>query len=202
MAEQSRHGAAAPVGGREEALALVEEEVGLAHEFEVPRELGMALRVNGLVRGGDEGMARLEEAAGVLMRSQAPLERARALTDLGSALRRRGRRADAREPLREGLAIALRSGAAAVAQRAHSELIASGARPRRLALSGPDALTASERRVAELAARGLTNRQIAESLFITEKTVEGHLSHAYRKLDIGSRTQLSDAFATTGGSGS
>ena len=190
------------VGEREEALALVEEEVGLAHEFEVPRELGMALRVNGLVRGGDEGMARLEEAAGVLMGSQAPLERARALTDLGSALRRRGRRADAREPLREGLAIALRSGAAAVAQRAHSELIASGARPRRLALSGPDALTASERRVAELAARGLTNRQIAESLFITEKTVEGHLSHAYRKLDIGSRTQLSDAFATTGGSGS
>jgi DNA-binding CsgD family transcriptional regulator len=181
------------LGDNEEALAQSEEQARLARVFEVPRELGMALRVSGLVRSGDEGLELLHEAAAVLDASPAGLERARALTDLGAALRRRGNRSDAREPLRRALDLAQRSGAAALAERAHTELLATGARPRRLALAGLAALTASERRVAEMAAQGLTNRQIAETLFVTEKTVEGHLRQAYRKLEIESRTQLPKA---------
>jgi DNA-binding CsgD family transcriptional regulator len=70
------------------------------------------------------------------------------------------------------------------------EEAAAGARPRRAALTGPDALTASERRVASLAAEGLSNRQIAEHLFITQATVETHLRHAFRKLGVTSRAGL------------
>ncbi len=85
---------------------------------------------------------------------------------------------------------AQRCGATALSRRAHDELVAAGARPRRLVVSGVEALTASERRVADLAADGLTNREIAQALFVTEKTVEGHLSHVYMKLDVKSRSQL------------
>ena len=76
-------------------------------------------------------------------------------------------------------------------QRAADELGASGARRARLLLSGVESLTPSERRVADIAARGLTTRQIAESLFVTPKTVEFHLRHIYQKLDIRSRGELS-----------
>ncbi len=175
---------------RDEARSLAQRDVELAEAFEVPRELGIALRAAGLAQGGSEGIELLRQAVTVLERTPARLEQARALTDLGAALRRAGRRADAREPLRRGLDLARRCGATALAERAHGELLSAGARPRRLVLSGIDALTASERRVADLAAEGLTNREIAQALFVTEKTVEGHLAHAYQKLDIGSRSQL------------
>ena len=125
--------------------------------------------------------------------SPSPLEHARALTDLGAALRRGSRRSDARPPLRRALELAHRCGATALAERAHAELLATGARPRRAVLSGLEALTASERRVAEMAAEGLTNREIAQALFVTEKTIEWHLGQAYRKLEIGSRTELAGA---------
>jgi DNA-binding CsgD family transcriptional regulator len=177
-------------GQGDEAWALVQEEIALAQEFEVPRELGMALRAAGLIEGGAGGIELLREAVAVLERSPAELEHARALTDLGASLRRDGQRSDAREPLRAGLDLAGRCGATALAERAHDELVASGARPRRLVLTGVDALTASERRVAEMASEGLTNREIAQALFVTEKTVEGHLGHAYRKLSISSRSEL------------
>lgn len=68
--------------------------------------------------------------------------------------------------------------------------MAAGARPRRTALSGPDALTSAERRVANLAAAGLSNRQIAQHLFITQATVETHLRHAFGKLGVTSRAGL------------
>jgi DNA-binding CsgD family transcriptional regulator len=83
-------------------------------------------------------------------------------------------------------------GATALAERAREELRASGARPRRLALTGLDALTGAERRVADLAAQGLTNRQIARALVVSLPTVETHLRHVFRKLDISSRTQLAE----------
>jgi DNA-binding CsgD family transcriptional regulator len=177
-------------GRTQEARTLVEEEIALAREFEVARELGMALRAAGLIEGGERGIVLLREAVGVLADSPAELEHARALTDLGATLRRDGQRSAAREPLRSGVDLAQRCGATALADRAHSELVASGARPRRLTLRGVDSLTASERRVAEMASEGLTNREIAQALFVTEKTVEGHLGHAYRKLDISSRSEL------------
>jgi DNA-binding NarL/FixJ family response regulator len=159
----------------------------------VPRELGIALRAAGLAEGGDRGIERLSESVQVLEVSPAVLEHARALADLGASLRRRGQRSHAREPLRRALDLAHRCGATALADRAHAELVATGARPRRAVFTGLDALTASERRVAEMAAEGLTNRQIAQALFVTEKTVESHLGQTYRKLEIGSRSELPHA---------
>jgi DNA-binding CsgD family transcriptional regulator len=180
-------------GQREEAIEVAREAIRLARLFEVPRELGMALRAAGLAESGEAGIELLQEAVTVLEPSQARLEHARALTDLGAALRRASQRAAAREHLRAGLDLAQRCDATVLAERAHSELVATGARPRRLVLSGVASLTASERRVAEMASEGMTNREIAQALFVTEKTVEGHLGHAYAKLDISSRAELPQA---------
>jgi DNA-binding NarL/FixJ family response regulator len=120
------------------------------------------------------------------------LEHARALVELGAALRRANHRAEAREPLREGLDLAIRLGATAVRQQAVDELAATGARPRSVRRTGVDALSPSERRVARLAAEGQTNRDIAQALFVTTKTVEVHLSACYRKLGITSRVGLAE----------
>jgi DNA-binding CsgD family transcriptional regulator len=142
---------------------------------------------------GRQGLELLSAAVDALAASPLGLEHAWALHDLGGALRRAGRRADAREPLRQALEIADRKEALLLARRARDELAATGARPRRTALSGPASLTPSERRVAELAAAGLSNREIAENLWVTRKTVELHLGHAYGKLGIRARTQLAAA---------
>ena len=123
-------------------------------------------------------------------RRRARLERARALADLGALLRRRNRRTEARALLREALDTAHRSGAGPLAEYAGTELRATGARPRRVVLTGLDSLTASERRVAELASQGLTNREIAQTLFVTARTVEGHLTSVFRKLRLDSRDEL------------
>ena len=123
----------------------------------------------------------------------APLERARAHAAFGAALRRAGRLVEARDPLRRAIDIAHRCGAAELEDEALAELRAAGGRPRRRATTGAGALTPSERRVAELAAAGSLNREIAESLWVTTSTVEFHLRHAYRKLGIVSRTQLGEA---------
>ena len=105
-------------------------------------------------------------------------------------LRRAGQRVDSREPLRRALDIAHRCGATALERQAHDELLASGARPRSAAISGVEALTPSERRVAELVAGGHTNREIAETLFLTKNTVAWHLRGIYRKLEVDSRTAI------------
>src|SRR5262249_1790121 len=88
-----------------------------------------------------------------------------------------------------------RSDAGLLAEYAEAELRATGARPRRVQLTGVDSLTASERRVAELASEGLTNREIAQMLFVTARTVEGHLTHVFRKLRVDSRDDLGTALA-------
>jgi DNA-binding CsgD family transcriptional regulator len=118
------------------------------------------------------------------------LDLARALVDLGAALRRAGRRVDSRAPLGESMDLAQACGARALAEHARTELLATGARPRRLALTGAASLTPGERRVCHLAASGRTNREIAQDLFVTTSTVETHLRHAYRKLDVRSRGEL------------
>ncbi|HTF50419.1 MAG TPA: AAA family ATPase [Pseudonocardia sp.] len=172
-----------------EARQLADEELDLARRLGVPRALGIALRAAGLVRGGPAGVALLEEAATVLARSSARLEQARALADYGAALRRANRRTESREPLRRALDLAVQCGAAPLADRARQDLVAAGVRPRRAA-SGVDALTPSELRVVRMAADGMGNRAIAQALFVTIKTVEVHLSSAYRKLDVASRAAL------------
>jgi DNA-binding CsgD family transcriptional regulator/tetratricopeptide (TPR) repeat protein len=181
------------LGDRQEARRLAAEEVELAREWGAPRALGKALRSAGLVEGGAAGLALLRDAVEVLEDSPALLERAHALTELGAAMRRANRRAEAREPLRRGLELAHGCGAKPLAERAHTELIATGARPRRLVLSGVESLTPAERRVAGMAAEGMTNREIAQALFVTPRTVEVHLSSTYRKLAISSRSQLPQA---------
>jgi DNA-binding CsgD family transcriptional regulator len=181
------------LGDREEARRLASEEVELARTWSAPRALGAALRAAGLAEGGKEGIALLEQAIEVLMDSPAKLEHAKARTELGAALRRAGRRSHAREHLRRGLELATICGATPLATRAETEVLATGARPRRIALSGVESLTPSERRVAEMAAEGPTNREIAQALFVTPKTVEVHLSSVYRKLGISSRSQLPEA---------
>ena len=131
----------------------------------------------------------------MLERTPARLELARTVVDLGAALRRANQRVAAREALQRGMDLAHRCGADALVDRAHGELAATGARPRTFARTGADALTPSERRVAQLAADGLTNRDIAQALFVTTKTVETHLGSTYRKLTITNRAGITAALA-------
>jgi DNA-binding CsgD family transcriptional regulator len=184
--------ASVALGEHAQARNLAEEELELARRFGAPRAAGVAQRAAGVVAGGERGVALLRSALESLERAGAHVERARALTDLGALLRRRNSRREARELLREALDVAHRSGARPLAARAETELRATGARPRRVVLSGLESLTASELRIAEFAAQGLTNREIAQTLFVTPRTVEGHLTSIFRKLRLDSRSQLSE----------
>jgi DNA-binding CsgD family transcriptional regulator len=178
------------LGDRDAAGRLAAEELALAQAFGAPRALGVAKRAAGLVAGGERGEVLLREAIDAFDRADARLERARALADLGAMLRRRNRRTEARVLLREALDAAHRVGAARLAAQAETELRATGARPRRIVLTGLDSLTASELRIAELAGQGLTNREIAQTIFVTARTVEGHLTSIFRKLQVTSRNEL------------
>jgi DNA-binding CsgD family transcriptional regulator len=182
--------AQASSGEHDAAQALAQEELAAAVDWGTPGTIGGAKRLLGLLAPGDEQIPLLREAAALLSESPARLEHARALVDLGAALRRANQRAEAREPLKRGLDIADRCGASVLSRRAREELAATGARPRRARLTGLEALTASERRVAEMAARGLGNTDIAQALFVTRKTVEKHLGNAYMKLGVKSRGEL------------
>jgi DNA-binding CsgD family transcriptional regulator len=192
--------ALAAMGDVSEARRLVEEELAIAEVGGAPGPIGHALRVLGGLSAGTDALETLELAVEHLEESQAALERARALVDYGAALRRSGRRQAAREPLRRGLDLAERCGAKALATRALAEVRLTGARPRRSALEGPEALTEREHEVAALAARGLSNREIADSLVVTVKTVEWHLRHAFRKLGIDSRAKLGGHLKVVGDS--
>ena len=141
-------------------------------------------------RGGSSCCARRVAS---LEASQGALELARTRIDLGAALVRAGQREEARELLRAGQEGAAGCGATPLVERAHRELLATGARPRRTAAAGRDGLTPSELRVTEMAAAGQTNREIAQALFVTEKTVETHLGRAFMKLGVRSRKQLAQA---------
>jgi DNA-binding CsgD family transcriptional regulator len=185
--------AMARLGDHDGARTAAEEELTFARKWDTPRATGVALRALGVLQGGDPGIDILTEAVAQLARSPARLEHAHALVDLGAALRRAGRQAEARQRLGEGMDGAHRCGALALAERARRELGLVGARPRRLALTGVDSLTPGEYRVCELAAEGMTNKEIAQALFVTLRTVEGHLSNAYAKLGIASRAALKTA---------
>jgi DNA-binding CsgD family transcriptional regulator len=189
----------AELGRHAEARALADDEVRRAGSFGAPRAIGIALRAQALV-GPPAGRANgLTAALEVLAASPARLEHARVLVDLGATLRAAGQRTAAREPLLEGLALAARCDARALERRAKAELAAIGVRPRTTDRTGAESLTPSERRVAELAAAGGTNREIAQTLFVTEKTVETHLGRSFRKLDISSRRQLPDVLTSAAG---
>jgi DNA-binding CsgD family transcriptional regulator len=183
------------LGRAAEARTLIEEELDFARAWGAPVGIAVSLRTLGLVTGAAGGLAMLEEAVDMLERTTARLEHARALVEYGGALRRSKQRIEARERLREGVEIAHRLGALALVAQANDELAATGARPRKVVQTGFETLTASERRVAQLAANDMSNKDIAQALFVTVKTVEVHLSSVYRKLEISSRRQLASTLA-------
>ena len=177
---------------RELALA----ELGLVREWGTPKAIAYTTRALGLAAVGADGIEAVSEAVQLLEDTPWRYDRARARLDLGSALRRAGRRRDGRQALALAMDEAHACGAEALGEQAAEELRASGARPRRRAVTGLDALTPSERRVAALASAGRTNREIAQELFVTMATVETHLSRVYRKLDLGGRAGLAEALAS------
>jgi DNA-binding NarL/FixJ family response regulator len=187
--------ALAAQGDRERARPLAEAALAHARHFGAPTLVSRALRASAMTVDGAERLAALEEAVAVLDGSPARLVRAEALADLGAALRRARRDVDARPPLREALELARRCGAVGLAKVAFDELAATGERVRRYTPIGVESLTPSQRRVAELAASGMTNRQIAQTLFLTVKTIESHLAAAYDSLGIRSRQQLAAALS-------
>lgn len=180
------------------ARELAEEELARARLFGAARPIGVALSVLGSVLTGAEGIDLLGEAVSVLEEAEDRLEHARALFRLGAALRRAGHRADACGPLGRAMDLAHRCRASALTGRAHDELVLAGARPRRMALTGVNALTSSERRIAGMAAEGMSNKDIAQVLFITLRTVEMHLTSSYRKLGISSRRSLLQVLSEDG----
>ncbi len=181
------------VGRREEALALAAEDLEQTARYCSPRATAVAQATAAAVEGGARGEERLRKAIADLDDLGTRLDAARARLDLGMLLRRRRRPRDARLPLAEAIDIARRLGARRLAGTAESELRAAGGRPRRLELTGPGSLTPAQRRVAELAAQGLSNPEVAQALFVGVRTVETHLTATYAKLQIDSRDQLAAA---------
>jgi DNA-binding CsgD family transcriptional regulator len=185
----------AELGRHRDARDLAADELRRAKSFGAPRAIGIALRALALVGPREKRRSGLEAALEVLAPSPARLEHARALLDLGANFRAAGQRTAAREPLLQALDLAARCGAKTLERRARAELAVIGIRPRTTDQTGAGSLTPSELRVAELAAAGARNREIAQTLFVTEKTVETHLGRTFRKLDISSRRQLTDVLA-------
>ena len=161
-----------------------------------PTESAIAARCRALLtedeQAADDAFA---EAFGWHARASQPFQEARTRLQHGELLRRRRRRADARTELKDALAVFERLGAEPWAARARSELRATGVTARPHRLHGQQQLTPQELRVALVVADGATNAEAAVQLFLSAKTVEYHLSGAYRKLGIRSRAQLIRALA-------
>jgi DNA-binding CsgD family transcriptional regulator len=185
------------LGESSEARALAEAHLELAMKTGLDESIGGALRVLGLIDGGADGHARLAEAIVRLERSAARLELAHALVDSGT-LGLEVASPGARDELERGTRLAAELGATVLADHGVQALRAAGSRPRRIARRGAQALTAAEQRAARLAAEGLTNREIAQTLVLSEKTIESHLASTFRKLGIRSRLQLPDLLQIEG----
>ncbi|HEX2127642.1 MAG TPA: AAA family ATPase [Solirubrobacterales bacterium] len=183
------------LGDSESARATANRMLDIARCWDTPGAIGQALLAQARVGAVDEPIENLGEAVSLLAESPLRLEHAKALVALGAFMRREGRRTASREPLREGYELAVGCGAAGLAEAARAELRASGVRVRREPRSGADELTASEERIAGMAAEGLSNAEIAQELFLTVKTVEMHLTQSYRKLGIRGRRELAAALA-------
>ena len=185
------------LGDTAQAALLVKEHAVHAQRWGTAAARGATRRLEALTHPGNARLAGLAAAQTLLAGSSARLEHARCQLDLGVAQQAAGHTREARDALRAAYDGAGRCGSVLLAQQAHAQLVATGARPRRQQLTGLQALTASERRICQLAAGGaLTNAQIAQRLFVTRSTVEKHLGHAYDKLGVTSRQSLTDLLAT------
>ncbi|MBL1097191.1 AAA family ATPase [Streptomyces sp. 205] len=185
------------LGRDQEARALATAELRSARYWSAPRALGRALRVAGALAEGEADLPLLREAVDRLRKSPARLEYAKALADYGAAVRRHGKRREARDALSDALDIAEARKAAPLVRQILDELHLAGIRPHRHAVTGLQSLTPGEQRVHELAVQGKTNREIAQHLFVTTKTVEVHLSSIYRKLGVAGRHELAEKSART-----
>jgi DNA-binding CsgD family transcriptional regulator len=190
--------AALALGQDAVAAELAAAELDVALQTGVPRAIGVALRTAALATSGERRIDLLAQSCSALDSSPSRLELARSLAESGATLRREGRRSAARVPLRQALDLAARAGADPLVSRIRQELSAAGARPRRASLTGIDALTPTERRIAQLAAGDLTNAQIAHELYVTSKTVEWHVGNVFRKLEVTTRTDLADLMNGSG----
>jgi DNA-binding CsgD family transcriptional regulator len=187
---------------RDQALRLAARELELARATGLPRLEGIALRAQAALElRGQAPVDRLRESVALLERSPARLESARSRVALGAALRRANRRQEARAELAAGLDLAVSCGAHRLRAQAEEELLAAGGRRRPGGRADAEALTASEQRVARLAGRGLSNAEIAQTLYVSLKTVETHLSRSYAKLGLagaGSRQRMAELLAADG----
>jgi len=181
----------AALGHHDEAVRLAREEIALSEHWGTPRTLGISLRRLGVLTGGAAGVELTARAVAELERCPSPLELAKGLRDHGLTCLAEGDLETARHSLARALGLAEQRGAARVAAEIREALRRSGARPRR-AKAHP-LLTDSELQVAVRAGQGMTNRQIAQELFVTARTVEIHLTSTYRKLGIRGRPQLVEA---------
>ncbi|HST42965.1 MAG TPA: helix-turn-helix transcriptional regulator, partial [Conexibacter sp.] len=186
--------ALAHLGRLDEAAAVADENVALAHAFGAPTALMTALLARTVCEPPGERRA-AQAAAALELEAPAVLERAQLQVELGSMLVRLGRRIEARDALRPAFATADAAGAAPLAERARRELVASGLRPRKAALDGVASLTPRQAQVCGLAAGGRSNREIAQELFLSVKTIETHLAAAYEKLGVSGRAEMVAALA-------
>lgn len=186
--------ALATLGHWDEARQLAATHLTAAQAFGAPRSLGTALRAMAATTPDlEERITWLNLSVDVLEGSSARLDAAEAVIDLGSALVEHQDTESARNVLRRGATLASTCGAHHLVETAGSHLRAAGARPRRLGSTGVDSLTPAELKAVQMAAANVTNRAIADELFVNVKTIEGHLSRAYRKLGVTSRFELADA---------
>ncbi|MER7970879.1 LuxR C-terminal-related transcriptional regulator, partial [Streptomyces sp. NPDC096080] len=152
----------------------------------------------GAATPGPAGTERLRGAVTLLESSPARAHHARALLLLGRAVLADGEVREARDHLREAVGLARRSGCVALARQAREDLVAAGGRMREITASPLDMLTGTERTVAGLVASGAGNREVAESLFVTVRTIELHLTSVYRKLGVNRRADLTEALRAGG----
>lgn len=190
--------AAARDGNRAAALAALDRLVEHARACGTDAALGFAAGSRALLSSGPEAEALHREAVERLSACGMLTHAARARLNHGEWLRRRRRRADARAELGTALEIFTGMGADAFADRARRELVATGERSRRRSAGASLELTPQETTVALLAREGRTNREIAERLFISARTVEYHLHKVFTKLGIRSRVQLEHALDPSG----
>ena len=177
------------LGRSDDALELLDWHEGNARRLERVSAIASCMRCRGLAAAAEghveAALAAFEDALEWHARVELPLDRGRTLLALGAARRRAKRRREARETLKEALGIFERIGAALWAERARTELGRISGRA-----ATPGALTPAEERVASLVAEGKTNREVAAALYLSERTVEGHLSHVFGELGVRSRTEL------------
>jgi len=186
--------ALAHLGRRDEAAVLADEDVARAERFGAPVPMVAALHARAVAEASDDRRLSIcRRALGVAGGVTAVLDTVRVRLELGSRLSRQGARVAARDQLRPALAEADAVGAMPLAARARRELVATGLRPRQAAIEGAAALTPRQREICALAAAGKGNREIAQALFLSIKTVETHLAAGYRKLGISSREDLATA---------